>query len=210
MTTGYLAEISTDKGTFYIGPANKLRKHPYFHGGMMLKKLLERGRYSKDCLNGSDLAIQITEVKKLGLKASFATRMSVYEFNKLPFGMKKVPPTPPNAVYKIELFTPIGPFERTQKFIGTGKFGKSWDAAGAVRLHITANIEKLMGTYAKATVLEIFMLPDGVTPKMIIRHPILDFYKMSPDSAKRYSEHQFKGTLDEVSDNFYQIGNKQL
>lgn len=184
MRTGYLVEVDTDAGTQYVSSKGVLSPMPKFwRDGSSLVRALER------CFRrGLDQRkMEVVRVQNLekGLRESTATRLTVDAFYaSRSTSFTKRPKYSKNAVFKIRLKTPWGA-ERAV-FVGTGKNGKTWEKAGDLRNHITRNIEKLNTEYAGAEVLIIDVSSDGVIPARVNHQPIIQFYRDSPDSDKKF------------------------
>lgn len=220
MTTAFLAEVDTAKGTMYVGKKGKFSKLPFFFAqSQKLKELLKappRGYslrddyYSPDRDREQTRVVVVDDVQK-GLRASTGSNLAVVEFLIKEFGTGKYAPTKPiNAVFKIRLAKGLG----YKKYSGGGKFGKTWERQGDVRLHITNNLDRLsvchvnrdIPYYRDAEVVMIELDPqDGITPQKITSTPILEFYLQSPSCRDRWNSiHQtnlssFGGDLTKLS-----------
>lgn len=181
MTTAFIAEIDTDEGTRYLSSKSKLSTVPlFFRTASHLRRALTGNKYrmSKDYFVPSrdNLKTVVVKVDMLerGLRSSHGTKMSVHEFNALP-SKGKTPSISSNVVFKIQLNS-----QKVKKFVGDGKFGKTWNRQGDIRNHITANIHRLTAAYKDANVLQITIGPDGVSPTSITYTPIVEWYRRSP------------------------------
>ena len=187
MATGYIAEVDTADGTRYITKQGRLSKVPVFWQTMNgLKKAMRprysyRGRYSpeRDALKTQ---IIISKNLEAGLRASTASRHSVAEFMQMTTPASKAPRYGLDRVFKLEL-SGQGT-NKTKRFIGKGRFGKTWESAGALRLHITQNIERLNGLYKGAQV--VIITTDGLTTSSVTYKPVVEFYRESPHSNKQF------------------------
>lgn len=191
MTTAFLAEVDTTAGTRYIMNGGALSRIPFFfYSSKRLKTILENTRdfgqspyyyvSKRDC---EKTRVCVVENVERGLRSSTGLNLSVAEFLKKEFGAKKyAPPQPANAVFKIRLVNSKG------KYAGGGKFGRTWERQGDLRLHITNNLERLVnGDYRGANVVMIELDPkDGFTPLKVTQFPILEFYQMSPPCRVRW------------------------
>ena len=201
MTTAFLAEVDTPNGTRYVGKNGKLQKLPIFYSASTrLKEVFastHRSHYPNDnfdfYLSQRDAhltRVVIVDNVEKGLKASTGQNLSVQEFRAKEFSTTKYAATKPaNAVFKIALRA-MG--KNHKRFAGGGKFGKTWEAQGHVRLHISNHLHRILqdGYYAMndAQVVMIELEPDGVTPTKITRTPILEWYMQSPVCKRRVNE----------------------
>jgi hypothetical protein len=191
MTTAFLAEVDTKEGTMYVGRKAKLMKLPYFwrSGSQLMSTLIDKQVYPRTgsfnwVQNAEKTSIVLIEDLHKGLRSSKGTSMTVWAFkqHRLSQPAAKRNIEPKNSVYK--LLVPNLPGNK--KFMGPGKFGKSWESAGALRNHLTLNIDRLKKMYANAKVVRITYNDDGITQKEVQYFPVESFYRSSPYSAKTY------------------------
>ena len=186
MTTGYIAEVDTDEGTRYITKQGRLSKVPVFWQTMNgLKKAMKpRYRYGNRYdpeKHALKTQVIISRNLEAGLRASTASRHSVVEFMQMTTPASKAPSYGLNRVFKLEL---QASGTTRKRFMGKGRFGKTWESAGALRLHITQNIERLATLYKGAQV--AIITTDGLTTSSVTYKPIVEFYRESPHSNKQF------------------------
>jgi hypothetical protein len=217
MTTAFLAEVDTVKGTMYIGKKGKFSKIPFFFAqSNRLKDIIRLATslrnfgpedYFSNRRDQERTRIVVVENIEKGLRSSTGGNISVVEFmNKEYSSGQYAPSKPANAVFKIAL-SAMG--KNRKRFAGTGKFGKTWESQGHVRLHLTNNLQRMMkeGYYTvnNAQVMMIELEADGVTPKKITYTPILEWYMQSPPCKLRIqnldqaSLSSFDGDLTQLS-----------
>ena len=191
MTTAFTAEIDTPEGTRYLAPKSKLSKIPFFFRTVaQLQRALRGNSYRKGveyfvpAIDSLKTVVVKVENLEKGLRSSSATRLSVAEAISIP-SRKATAKVPSNAVFKIQ-FPAIGVGPKRKRFAGEGKYGKTWNRQGDVRLHIGSNIHWLKSVYRDATVVTILMGDDGITSTNISHTPIVEWYRRSPESNKRY------------------------
>lgn len=194
MTTAYLAEIDTNEGTRYLGKQSKLSRLPVFwHNRAAINRALNPQWSYSWKFNLKDHAEKTTIVQvdhlERGLRASSGKRMTLREFAELTVTQK--PKYPRNARFRLK--TPDG------KFIGGGRFGKTWDTAGHLRSHLTSNMSYLGNSmYKGSTVIITVYQDDLVQVKEIISVPMMDFYLASPYSRKTFNDHKSSLTDFEI------------
>jgi hypothetical protein len=198
MQTAYIAEVDTDssEGTRYIGLKGKLVARPYFfRNSTTIREVLQgkRGKYYGFIREKHLEKTTVVIIKNLenGLRASEATRITGHAFLAMPVPSKTK--APKNAVYKIELDNKSKLWRSNRPFVGSGKFGTTWQRAGDVRLHLNNNLGLLISDsgsdfYKYAKVLTIVLGLDGITPVSITKTPIIDWYCESPRSKARWYE----------------------
>lgn len=201
MTTAFLAEVDTIKGTMYVSKKGKLSKVPFFFSQAgRLKDIIKLSTsrsyepvdfYSNRRDQDKTRVIVVDNVE-LGLRASTGANLSVVDFMNREYGSGQyAPKKPKNAVFKIRII-----HGSSHKYAGGGKFGKTWERQGDVRLHITNNLSRLtvrhvdgrIPYYKGAEVVMIELEADGITAKKITRTPIVDFYIQSPPCKKRIAD----------------------
>lgn len=201
MTTAFLAEVDTPNGTRYIGKNGKLQKLPIFYSvSQRLKNIFESKQRSHYPITNFDwylshrdahlTRVVIVDNIEKGLKASTGSNVSVAEFIVKEFSnaRKYASTKPANAVFKIALdVSQIYGKTRKSKYAGAGKFGKTWERQGDLRLHITANMDRLTRYYENADVIMIEIDPaDGITPLKITKTSIIDWFCQSRTSKTRF------------------------
>lgn len=189
MTTAYFAEVDSIKGTLYLGVKSKLSTVPFFFRSVShLLRGLGGRQYFEDSEHyvpsRDDLKTVVVRVENIerGIRSSTATRFSVNDVKNFPKTERAIK-MPSNAVFKIQLDAQA---KYRQRFVGAGKYGKTWNRQGDVRSHITANMHRLKNAYFGASVLTIMMNPDGVTVSSVTQTPIVEFYRKSPFGNKSY------------------------
>lgn len=204
MTTAFLAEVDTSNGTRYVGKNGKLQKLPIFYAASSrLKDVFKSTRRSHYPTTNFDwylsqrdvhlTRVVIVDNVENGLKASIGSNLSVVEFLAKEFSTsgKYAPKKPHNAVFKIRVR-----HGTSHRYAGGGKFGKTWERQGDLRLHITSNLSRLtvkhndprVPYYKDAEVVMIELDADGFTPTKVTRTPVLEFYLQSPNCKKRWDE----------------------
>ncbi len=198
MTTAFLAEVDTPQGTRYIAKKGKLSKVPHFFTrASTLKEIFSKKSYYSSTSHYSLIQhreqTRVCIVKDLekGLRSSTGGNISVAEFVALDLTSsgQYAPKKPGNAVFKIQLprvYSGRGP--KAIQFAGGGKFGKTWEHQGHVRLHLNNNLDRMLNYYKGAEVVMIEMEPDGFTPYKVSRTPIIDWYIQSPKAKLRWDE----------------------
>lgn len=201
MTTAYMAELDTALGTRFISKGGKVVLRPaIFSTSMSMLKAIDKATRAPIAIGVSIDKIAVIVIKDLekGIRASAANVLSYREFR----GIVKVSTMRvqdlDDAQYKIQLSAPQIQ-KNSKRLYGCGpdaKFGKTWNSAGRLRIFIASNINLLKSTLANATVLEYNFTEDGITPLFVKRVPIIEFYRRSPDSNKRYQQF-FGGSLSD-------------
>lgn len=203
MTSAFLAEVDTIKGTMFVGNKGKLSKIPlFFAQSARLKKILGRDSsyrtsvdYFLSTRDAEKTRIVVVDNVEKGLRASTGVNLSVAEFLAKEYGASKYASSKPvNAVFKIRITSPFG--QKVSKYSGGGKYGTTWERQGDVRLHITNNLSRLtvkhtdarVPYYKDAEVVMIELDQDGVTPTKITCTPIIDFYLQSPACKQRWTD----------------------
>ena len=203
MTTAFLAEVDTPNGTRYIGKNGKLQKLPIFYSvSQRLKNIFASKQRSHYPITNFDwylshrdahlTRVVIVDNVEKGLKASTGSNINVAEFIVKEFSNagKYAPKKPVNAIFKIEIDVPKFSGKKIViKYAGGGKFGRTWERQGDLRLHINSNIHRLHGYYKGADVIMIEIDPaDGITPLEITKMPIIDWFCQSRTSNIRYND----------------------
>lgn len=215
MATGYIAEVDTVDGTKYVGHGGALKKVPqFFLNPVALRDILvqdngkEKYGYTLDRFKTRVIIVDNLEA---GLRACSAKPLNVFQFEELPIFNRKplAYKAYPNAVFKIELFNKGK--NGKPMFAGPGKFGKTWGRAGDLRSHLRLDLNRLMGEYNGAQVVEIIIGEDGCTTTRVSKMPVLEFYKGGTKEAQTELK-QFIFDTDElrISDRIDNIGNRPL
>ena len=202
MTTAFLAEVDTPNGTRYIGKNGKLQKLPIFYSiSQRLKNIFALKHRSHYPITNFDWylshrdahltrVVVVDNVEK-GLRASSGLNMPVREFMSKEFSLSSryAPKKPVNAIFKVAIDVPQSHGKITVKYAGEGKFGRTWERQGDLRLHIGANLDRLHGYYKNAEVVMIELdSADGFTPLKITKTPIIDWFCQSQASKIRYND----------------------
>lgn len=194
MVTAYVAEVSTDTGTKYLGMnfIHKGRTYWTDRPVFWTKRSAFIKRLTRYSANSAQIAIiQIDDLDK-GLRASAAKLYSVHDFFNVArkAELNRLIPVGKNDVFKIRKCLDNGTF----RMVGGGKYGKTWESAGALRSHISGQGSRdvLTTSYREAEVIQITMATDGFTVLNTQIHDLAAFYLDSPYSKKTYESRNKK------------------